>query len=76
MLTMPNAQCQSCMRCEGDDPAAWPPLWARRMIDVAPTVPMAEWLPLLPLLLGALLATAAALDEAMRAHAFQVAPNP
>ena len=33
---------------------------------------MAEWLPLLPLLLGALLATAAALDEAMRAHAFQV----
>ena len=33
---------------------------------------MADWLPLLPLLLGALLATWSALDEAMRAHAFQV----
>lgn len=62
---------QSCALCDGD-PAAWPPVY-ERMLAVAPTVPATEWLPLLPLCAGALLATASALVEAHRAHAFQLA---
>lgn len=62
---------QGCARCDGD-PATWPPL-QERMLDVAPTVPLSDWLPLLPLIIGALLATASALLEAHRAHAFHEA---